>query len=64
MSGFNRAEGSAAAERLVRFGAQVDGLFCTSDSLVFGALCTLGTHGVRRRDDVAVVGYYDVDRLG
>lgn len=58
---FTRAEGSAAAERLVASGAQFDGLFCMSDSLVFGALYTLGTHGVAMPEDVAVVGYDDVE---
>lgn len=58
---FNRVEGSAAVQRLVTSGAPFDGLFCTSDSLVFGALYTLGTHGVAMPDDVAVVGYDDVE---
>lgn len=61
VSEFNRAEGSTAAERLVRSGAQFDGLFCMSDSLVFGALYTLGTHGVAVPEDVAVVGYDNVE---
>lgn len=54
---FNRAEGSAAAERLLASGAVFDGLFCFSDSLAFGAIYTLATHRIAVPDQVAVVGF-------
>lgn len=54
---FNRAEGSAAAERLLAAGADFDGLFCFNDTLAFGALYTLAIHGVSVPSSVAVVGF-------
>lgn len=58
---FNRAQGSAAAERLVASGAPFDGVFCFSDSLAFGAIYTLATHGVAVPEQVAVVGFDDIE---
>jgi DNA-binding LacI/PurR family transcriptional regulator len=54
---FNRAEGSAAAERLLASGSVFDGLFCFNDSLAFGALYTLATHGIIVPDQIAVIGF-------
>ncbi|GAB2477588.1 LacI family DNA-binding transcriptional regulator [Xylanimonas ulmi] len=57
---FNRAEGSAAAERLLTSGTEFDGLFCFSDTLAFGALYTLATHGVAIPEHVSVIGFDDI----
>lgn len=58
---FNRAQGSAAANRLVERGVDVDALFCFSDSMAFGALYALATHGIRVPDEVMVIGFDDVE---
>ncbi|TDC83144.1 LacI family transcriptional regulator [Micromonospora sp. KC606] len=54
---FNRAEGSEAAALLLTSGAEFDGLFCFNDTLAFGAVYTLATHGIRVPDQVRVVGF-------
>jgi DNA-binding LacI/PurR family transcriptional regulator len=58
---FSRAEGAAAVEALVESGVAFDAVFCFNDSMAFGALTTLARHGRRVPDDVAVVGFDDVD---
>ena len=57
----HRADGAAAARRLLESGARVDALFCATDQLALGALRVLLEHGVRVPDDVAVVGFDDVE---
>lgn len=61
VSDFNRAQGSDAANRLVEQGVDFDGLFCFSDSMAFGALHSLATHGVRVPDQVTVMGFDDIE---
>ena len=61
VSHFNRAEGSDAAARLIAAGATFDGLFCFNDSLAFGAVYTLATHGVVVPDHVLVIGFDDTE---
>jgi DNA-binding LacI/PurR family transcriptional regulator len=56
--GWNGAE---AARELVRSGVPFDGLFCFSDSLALGALRELAAAGVRVPDDVAVIGFDNID---
>ncbi|GMA33149.1 LacI family DNA-binding transcriptional regulator [Litorihabitans aurantiacus] len=58
---YNRAEGSHAIEELISRGVEFDGVFCFTDSLAFGALHTLGMHGIRVPDDVMLVGYDNID---
>jgi DNA-binding LacI/PurR family transcriptional regulator len=58
---FSRAAGSAAVQRLIDAGTDFDALFCFNDSMAFGALYTLAQNGIRVPDDVAVVGFDDVD---
>lgn len=58
---FNRAEGSGAVQRLIAAGVAFDALFCFSDSLALGALYTLGTHGIRVPDEVAVMGFDGIE---
>jgi len=54
---FNRAEGSEAAARLLASGAEFDGLFCFNDTMAFGAVYTLATHGISVPDEVVVIGF-------
>ena|SRR5450830_117115 len=58
---FNRAEGSQAATRLLDAGTSFDGLFCFNDTLAFGAIHTLAVRAVGVPDDVAVVGFDDIE---
>lgn len=58
---YNRAEGSAAIERLIERGVRFDGLFCFNDTLAFGALHTLGMHGISVPDQVLIVGYDNIE---
>jgi DNA-binding LacI/PurR family transcriptional regulator len=58
---FNRAQGFAAAERLIASGVSFDGLFCFNDTMASGALYALATHGVRVPDNVAVIGFDDIE---
>lgn len=58
---FHRAEGSTAVQRLLDAGVEFDGLFCFNDTLALGALFTLGVRGVRVPQDVALIGFDDVE---
>lgn len=58
---YNRAEGSAAIEKLIERGVEFDGLFCFNDTLAFGALHTLGMHGIAVPDQVQLVGYDNIE---
>ncbi|MFB2596316.1 LacI family DNA-binding transcriptional regulator [Herbiconiux sp. P17] len=58
---FNRDEGSRAVQKLLDAGVEFDGLFCFNDSLALGALYTLGVRRIAVPDDVAVVGFDDID---
>lgn len=63
---WTRAEGYDDAAQIAqarRTGGKrsVDGLFCFNDSLALGALKAFQDHGVRVPDDVAVVGWDDIE---
>lgn len=58
---FNRAEGSAAVQSMINDNVPFDALFCFNDSLAFGALHTLAMNHLRVPQDVAVVGFDDVE---
>jgi LacI family transcriptional regulator len=58
--GFGIADGIAAAERLLA-GALPSAVFCGNDMLAFGVYRRLRQAGLRIPDDVALVGYDDVD---
>ncbi len=58
---FLRSDGSEAMHALLESGAEFDGAFCLNDLVAVGALSTLGAHGVRVPDEVAVVGFDDID---
>jgi DNA-binding LacI/PurR family transcriptional regulator len=53
--------GAEAARELIRSGVPFDGLFCFTDSLALGALRELAAAGVRVPDDVAVIGFDNID---
>ncbi|GAA3666675.1 LacI family DNA-binding transcriptional regulator [Microbacterium marinilacus] len=61
VSGYNRAEGSRAIERLLARDTPFDGVFCFNDSLAFGAMHTLARHGIAVPDDVSVVGFDNIE---
>jgi DNA-binding LacI/PurR family transcriptional regulator len=58
---FHRADGYQAMQRLLRQRPDLDAVFCFNDLLAFGALRALSEAGRRVPDDVAVVGFDDVE---
>ena len=58
---FTQAGGEAAARALLERHPDLDGLFVASDLMAVGALRVLAEKGLRVPDDVAVVGYDDLD---
>lgn len=57
----HRADGERAATALLAAAQPPDALFCFTDQLALGALRALHVRGVRVPDDVAVVGFDDVE---
>jgi DNA-binding LacI/PurR family transcriptional regulator len=53
--------GAEAMRELLRSRVQFDGLFCLTDGLALGALREMAAAGVRVPDDVAVVGFDNID---
>jgi DNA-binding LacI/PurR family transcriptional regulator len=53
--------GAEATRELLRSGVRFDGLFCFTDSLALGAMRELAAAGVRVPDDVAVIGFDNID---
>lgn len=58
---YHRADGAAAARRLLDDGIGFDGVFAFNDLLALGAMHVLVTSGVRVPEDVAVIGFDDID---
>jgi DNA-binding LacI/PurR family transcriptional regulator len=56
-----RSTGLAAMNQVLDSGAQVDGVFAMNDALALGALPALRARGLRVPEDVAVVGFDDID---
>jgi DNA-binding LacI/PurR family transcriptional regulator len=57
----HRPDGAAAMGRLLAGRHRVDAVFCFTDELALGALRTLAEHGLRVPEDVAVVGFDDIE---
>ena len=57
---WSRAAGYAAVDALLGTGTPVDALFCFNDVGAVGALRALADHGLRVPEDVAVVGWDDI----
>jgi DNA-binding LacI/PurR family transcriptional regulator len=58
---FGRDTGEQAMHRLLDFEPDLDGVFCASDMMAIGALRALRAAGRRVPDDVAVVGFDDIN---
>jgi DNA-binding LacI/PurR family transcriptional regulator len=57
----HRAEGAAAVAELFDRGDRPDALFCFTDELALGVVRALADRGVRVPDDVAIVGFDDIE---
>lgn len=58
---WSRAEGYAAAQRLLDRKPDIDAVFCFNDTLALGALKCLLDRGLRVPQDVALVGWDDIE---
>lgn len=58
---WHRASGAAATRELLASGVQFDGIFALNDDLALGAMRVLQEAGLVIPDDVAVIGFDDVD---
>ena len=61
VGGWFRSEGAAAMALMLESGVRFDGLVAFNDSVALGAMRTLQQAGVAIPDDVAVIGYDDLD---
>lgn len=64
VAGYHRSDGFKATDELLAESGshgQVDALFCANDLLAQGAMRALSAKGIRIPDDVAVVGFDDLD---
>ncbi|MFD6274757.1 LacI family DNA-binding transcriptional regulator [Streptomyces sp. NPDC060209] len=58
---FRMPDGALAVTRALRAGARPDALLCLNDQLALGALRALHEYGLRVPEDVAVIGFDDVE---
>jgi DNA-binding LacI/PurR family transcriptional regulator len=58
---FGRPDGVAAADRLLSLDDPPDAVFCFTDVLALGALRSCALRGVRVPEDIAVVGFDDIE---
>jgi DNA-binding LacI/PurR family transcriptional regulator len=61
MSQWNRAGGAAATHRMIEEGVEFDAVFTLNDTLGLGVLRALREEGRRIPDDVAVIGFDNID---
>ncbi|GAB1817698.1 LacI family DNA-binding transcriptional regulator [Herbidospora sp. RD11066] len=61
MTGMTANDGQAAAAKMLSEGALPDAVFCANDLMALGLLRELTRAGVRVPEDVALVGYDDID---
>lgn len=61
MYAWHRATGAEAMERLLASGTPIDAVFALNDAMALGALRALSARGVRVPEEVAVIGFDDVD---
>lgn len=59
--GFNREHGARAMARLLALPAPPDAVFCYNDPLALGAMRTALSRGLRIPEDLAVVGFDDIE---
>jgi LacI family transcriptional regulator, repressor for deo operon, udp, cdd, tsx, nupC, and nupG len=58
---FHRADGAAAMADLLALPDPPDAVFCYNDLLALGALRTILSHGLRVPEDIALVGFDDIE---
>ena len=58
---YRRVTGEAAMEEILARGVTLDGVVTANDDMAFGAFDVLRAHGLRVPEDVALVGFDDVD---
>lgn len=58
---FNRADGAGAMRLLLDRDHPPDAVFCYSDLVALGALHTVLEHGLRVPEDIALIGYDDIE---
>jgi DNA-binding LacI/PurR family transcriptional regulator len=58
---YYRADGALAAQNLLDAGTEFDAVFAFNDLLALGAMHVLGSRGIRVPEDVAVIGFDDIE---
>ena len=58
---YHRADGAAAMRRLLDLPEPPDAVFCFNDLMALGALREAHDHGIRVPEDLAVVGWDDIE---
>jgi DNA-binding LacI/PurR family transcriptional regulator len=61
VAAYHRQDGADAMQRLLALPDPPDAVFCFNDLLALGALRTLSERGLRVPDEVAVVGFDDIE---
>ncbi len=61
VNAFRRHDGASAMSHLLDLDHPPDAVFCFSDPLALGALRTLHERGIRVPEDIAVVGFDDIE---
>jgi DNA-binding LacI/PurR family transcriptional regulator len=61
VDGYRRVDGDTAMQVLLAAGPPPDAVFCFNDLLALGALRALSVRGLRVPEDVAVVGFDDIE---